>query len=912
MTKLDYKSLSQQILCGFKSIVTQWIPGGRMVGDEYIVCNPTRSDKTAGSFKIRVSTGAWGDFAGGPTDRGGDPISLYAYINRLSQHDAAVKLSEQYGSNQPMPVSRPAKPDDTWQIVAPVATDAPKPPTEFKTKINDKWVKYPATQYYEFHAPDGRLLGFDIRFETPEGKQVLPCTLWRNTAGQVKWKFKHFPDPRPLYNLDRISRNPTAKIIVVEGAKCAKVFQALIDENNRGAKFICTTWIGGCNSVLKADWKPLQGREILFWPDSDLKHYPDAHPNAGELMLIHEQPGYAAMATASQQVSGALNIVTPPYTDKPDGWDVADAILNDHMSLPDIFDFVKDRLVSISAPELPAPEPEPSIPPDNHAADNTHDNAPEGDDDWPFQFLGYNRNFCFYLPNGKRMVKSIKDEAHNQGTLLGLAPMQFWEHSFHSKSGPNWKLAANALLRLSEKKGVYDPNRQRGRGGWFDHGRSVLNLGDRLVIDGQDTPIQKFQTRFIYEAGPVLDYSGVKPLPNIESAKLQKIIDSLFWEKTIHGKLLAGWCMVATICGAMKYRPHVWITAKPGSGKSWILDKIVSPVLGKFALSVQANTSEAGIRQYLGTDALPVKIDEFEGNDFEAQRNLQKILDLARQAFSDSDARIIKGGQGGTPGAYQIRSTFLMSSVNINLPNYADETRISALTLEAPFDRDGKTKDQHFDDLEALVEETITEEWCAALRARAVQMIPIIRANASTFGKAVARYIGKRRSGDQLGTLLAGAYALVSSKAILDDDARQWVSLQDWADQREVADKSDEQDCFNHILQHIIKPLPAEELSVAEAIHRIYQDKSDPLANPARYDDSLKRIGIRYEYDEGMVYIATPHVQMKRGPLKGTAWINSYGRVLARLPGVKTVGTMRFNGIRTRAVGIPWSDKDFN
>ena len=40
--------------------------------------NPTRPDRRPGSFKINLTTGRWADFATG--DRGGDPVSLAAYL----------------------------------------------------------------------------------------------------------------------------------------------------------------------------------------------------------------------------------------------------------------------------------------------------------------------------------------------------------------------------------------------------------------------------------------------------------------------------------------------------------------------------------------------------------------------------------------------------------------------------------------------------------------------------------------------------------------------------------------------------------------------------------------------------------------------------------------------------------------
>ena len=53
------------------------LPGGKVIGKEYVVRNPTRADKRAGSFEICISgpkAGVWSDFAA--SAKGGDLVSL--------------------------------------------------------------------------------------------------------------------------------------------------------------------------------------------------------------------------------------------------------------------------------------------------------------------------------------------------------------------------------------------------------------------------------------------------------------------------------------------------------------------------------------------------------------------------------------------------------------------------------------------------------------------------------------------------------------------------------------------------------------------------------------------------------------------------------------------------------------------
>ncbi len=68
-----------------------------MVGlsDTWTARNPRRADTHAGSFRINLRTGRWADFATG--DKGGDPVSLAAYLHGLSQIEAARRLAGMFG-----------------------------------------------------------------------------------------------------------------------------------------------------------------------------------------------------------------------------------------------------------------------------------------------------------------------------------------------------------------------------------------------------------------------------------------------------------------------------------------------------------------------------------------------------------------------------------------------------------------------------------------------------------------------------------------------------------------------------------------------------------------------------------------------------------------------------------------------
>lgn len=92
---LDFAEINRAALAAFPAVLTRILPGGKRVGAEIVALNPRRADRRLGSFKINRYNGRWADFATG--DKGGDPISLVAYLSDVSQVEAARLLARMLG-----------------------------------------------------------------------------------------------------------------------------------------------------------------------------------------------------------------------------------------------------------------------------------------------------------------------------------------------------------------------------------------------------------------------------------------------------------------------------------------------------------------------------------------------------------------------------------------------------------------------------------------------------------------------------------------------------------------------------------------------------------------------------------------------------------------------------------------------
>ena len=93
--RLDFAAINRAALANLPALLRRWLPDGRLVGREYVARNPTRADMRPGSFRINIRTGKWSDFATGA--KGGDAISLAAYLAGQTQYEAARALADMLG-----------------------------------------------------------------------------------------------------------------------------------------------------------------------------------------------------------------------------------------------------------------------------------------------------------------------------------------------------------------------------------------------------------------------------------------------------------------------------------------------------------------------------------------------------------------------------------------------------------------------------------------------------------------------------------------------------------------------------------------------------------------------------------------------------------------------------------------------
>ena len=754
---------------------------------------------------------------------------------------------------------------------------------------------------WAYKAGDGSLLGYICRFNLQEGaKEVLPY-IYATDGSRHDWRWQGFDKPRPLYNLDRLAQKPNATVLIVEGEKTADAAQALLPH------VVVTAWQGGAKAIKATDWTPLQGRKLVLWPDND-------------------QPGEQAMWDIADIVrpTAALLKWIPNPAEAPKHWDVADADWTPEQaadyaraSIMDVPERKQPEPEPIPAPE-PTPEPEPVQPPEPPPAPAESEEVWEpisdlppaeeyNDDPESFRFLGYTKDgenikHHFYS-NGSQTIISLMPSSLTINNLIQLAPLNYWEMHFQGAKGLSMTAAANWIIGTSMAKGFFDDENVRGRGAWSDGKDVTIHAGDHLIINGRVTNLAKQKGKYVYQSGRPLHLNVDNPLSTAEANRIMEIARLMNWERDISAYLLVGWCIIAPMCGALKWRPHIWLTGAAGTGKSWVFQKIVRRLMEGMSLAVQSETSEAGLRQQLGHDALPVVFDEAEGEDRRAQERMQSVLGLMRAASSDDGGVITKGSAGGSAVSYKIRSCFAFASISVQVAQQSDRTRVTVLGLTKP---DSSASAERWKELQLKYVEIITDEFVQRLQARTILLMPTILANTKKFAAAAAIVIGEQRAGDQLGALLAGAYSVFSNAEITAEDAIKWLKERDWSEEKALDRTRDEVSLLAYLM---------EQMTTVETVHSRYErNLGELVAIAANHNTSdlilqemaqarLKRIGFKID---GHYLVVSNTADYIKKVLSNTPWAKNHNKILMRLDGAINMDTTRFgSGIQTRAVGLP-------
>jgi len=262
-----------------------------------------------------------------------------------------------------------------------------------------------------------------------------------------------------------------------------------------------------------------------------------------------------------------------------------------------------------------------------------------------------------------------------------------------------------------------------------------------------------------------------------------------------------------------------------------------------------ADATEAGLRQSLGYDSLPVLVDELEPGE-----NMSAVAGVIRFArISASGGELVRGGVDHKATRFVARSCFMFSSILVPALTPQDRSRIVVLRLgdlrnPRPFVMDNKA----LAELGTRLLRRIVDQW-----GRMPQAL-------DAFREALLAEGASARMADVLGTLLAMADLLTADHPVDTDTAREAVLALPIVSDSAEEGGADQDQCLAHLLSTAIplgspsrKPvvdLVSEAMdfgagtsSAAEtlAYHgmKVMTDKSrQPVLAVANSNDGLRKI----------------------------------------------------------------------
>jgi putative DNA primase/helicase len=526
-----------------------------------------------------------------------------------------------------------------------------------------------------------------------------------------------------------------------------------------------------------------------------------------------------------------------------------------------------------------------------------------------FRYLGFTKQsdnvqlFNFYV-FGSKTILSLPASKLNKSNLYTLAPINYWQTNYPKKNGFDIDAAVNHIIENSNRIGYFNPNKIRGRGAWIDKGRIVIHCGSHLLVDNNQFALGDIDTEYWYELQHPLNLTTANPLTKDESHKILETIQKLSWVRDVDCILLGGWVALAPICGVLNWRPHIWITGGAGSGKSWVNREILQKFTKDISISVQGNTSEAGLREFIGNDAINVLFDEAEGENEHAQIQIQKVLQLMRSA-SSSDGGVIAKGTGSGAKTYQIKSCFAFCSIVPQAIHNSDLRRITILELKK-----GKLNNENFIELEKEFRKFATDDFVKRFQSRIINLIPQILKTIEVFTNVITEKLANRAMGDQLGALLGGCWHLSNDEIATIDDVLSLINDIDFSEEQGLNAVTDEIKCLQHILSIQIRVdtdhtgqhtrTVGELLEIQDEC--VYGDSAPVSSRTA--EKVLKRNGIKLEDD--FIFI-NPDSSVLQGYLKNTSWTKNYGQILSRIKDAEKVKRTYYStGIYAKAVKIPF------
>lgn len=466
----------------------------------------------------------------------------------------------------------------------------------------------------------------------------------------------------------------------------------------------------------------------------------------------------------------------------------------------------------------------------------------------PFKHLGYDSGTYYLISTNQLQVLALKASELSPNNLLQLADLQWWEEEYgiiNEETGKvsriDWPKGVNDIIQRCSKAGVYHPESIRGRGFWFDGEIALRHLGDRLINVNCDTeiPILDSSLKGVYQKSKAVNVPSVGIASKDQIITFFDTIKTIYWTNRTSPMLFMGWAAIAPMCGLLDWRPHIWITGEHGCGKSDTAIEALVVAIGKIQLlHAKDSTTEAGIRQKIKADAIPIILDEMEPNSAKDRGRIDRVISLARNASSDDEAVTLKGTISGDSSSFIMRSMFAYASINTHLPELADQSRTSVLGIEKKPQTEKSKEDFAF--IKRNLLELEKSDFGYSLTNYMIKHIDTLMANISICVEAAGDVLGSARDGKQYGTLIAGYITMMKGEVISREIALEYIQKIDLStaieDDRDTT-ATGWSECWIKMANIRLELRDSNSrISISEALEMLQQNNLSALAKIAGLD----------------------------------------------------------------------------
>lgn len=338
----------------------------------------------------------------------------------------------------------------------------------------------------------------------------------------------------------------------------------------------------------------------------------------------------------------------------------------------------------------------------------------------------------------------------------------------------DWDKVGKAIMRACFLLGPYDPtiSPPRRTGIWADEkGQPLLHLGGRLVFaDGRaeragivlHVEADGATERHVYVREPSVRRQPADPCDPAAIEDLRRDIADLwvFRDGPAAAMLALGWCAVASLGGAVRWRPNLVVLGGTGTGKTSLI-RVFQGLLPVHAYS--NDTTKAGLEARVTDRPGPIIVDEAAQGD---RSGAAALFDMMLPASGGEGSRGLRGSPDGRGRSFSVLGSVCYAAIHPPVLKPEHMGRFTEVTL-MPAGRDNK------DAIDAI--QAKAHQLGAAFLGRVVKGFPRWDGNLRAMRAAMVAAGATAREADQVGALLAGWWLLASDAVATEAEAAAMV-----------------------------------------------------------------------------------------------------------------------------------------